>query len=88
MAAPGSGCSECSRKLIDSGIRDAELLQPRMDVQDIVGALAAIAFGDAKDPASRVSRLARDGRAFRALEAVNAGPAITYLARVRPEAET
>ncbi|WP_242345172.1 molybdopterin dinucleotide binding domain-containing protein [Anaeromyxobacter terrae] len=47
----------------------------------------AITFGDAKDPASRVSRLARDGRAFRALEAVNAGPAITYLARVRPEAE-
>jgi molybdopterin-containing oxidoreductase family iron-sulfur binding subunit len=47
----------------------------------------AIVFGDAKDPASRVSRLARDGRAFRALEAVNAGPAITYLARVRPEAE-
>ena len=47
----------------------------------------AIVFGDAKDPASRVSRLARDGRAFRALEAVNAEPAITYLARVRPEAE-
>ena len=44
----------------------------------------AIAFGDANDPASRVSRLARDGRAFRALEAVNAQPAITYLARVRP----
>lgn len=42
----------------------------------------AIVFGDANDPGSRVSRLARDGRAFRALEEVNAQPAITYLARV------
>jgi molybdopterin-containing oxidoreductase family iron-sulfur binding subunit len=47
----------------------------------------AIVFGDAQDPASRVSRLARDGRAFRALEEVNAQPAITYLARVREEGE-
>ncbi|WP_242394471.1 molybdopterin dinucleotide binding domain-containing protein [Anaeromyxobacter oryzisoli] len=43
----------------------------------------AIVFGDAKDPASRVSRLSRDGRAFRALEEVNARPAIAYLARVK-----
>jgi molybdopterin-containing oxidoreductase family iron-sulfur binding subunit len=45
----------------------------------------AILFGDANDPASRVSRLSRDGRAFRALEELNAQPAITYLARVRED---
>jgi anaerobic selenocysteine-containing dehydrogenase/Fe-S-cluster-containing dehydrogenase component len=48
----------------------------------------AIVFGDAMDPDSRVSQLARDGRAFRALEEVNAQPAITYLARVRERGET
>jgi len=41
----------------------------------------AITFGDANDPASRVSRLARDPRAFRALEALGTQPAVTYLAR-------
>jgi Fe-S-cluster-containing dehydrogenase component len=48
----------------------------------------AIAFGDANDPASVVSRAARDGRAFRALEEINTQPAITYLARVKEEGET
>ena len=43
----------------------------------------AIVFGDANDPASRVSQLARAPRAFRALEEVNTQPAITYLARVK-----
>jgi molybdopterin-containing oxidoreductase family iron-sulfur binding subunit len=61
---------------------------------DIVPACAqtcpaqAIVFGDAKDPASRVSRLSRDGRVFRALEEVNAQPAISYLARVREGGES
>jgi Fe-S-cluster-containing dehydrogenase component/anaerobic selenocysteine-containing dehydrogenase len=45
----------------------------------------AIVFGDANDPASRVSALARDGRAFRALEELNTGAAVTYLARVGGE---
>jgi anaerobic selenocysteine-containing dehydrogenase/Fe-S-cluster-containing dehydrogenase component len=60
---------------------------------DIVPACAqtcpaqAITFGDANDPASRVSRLARQGRAFGALEELNTQPAITYLARVRDEGE-
>ncbi|HEY6003236.1 MAG TPA: 4Fe-4S dicluster domain-containing protein, partial [Anaeromyxobacter sp.] len=45
----------------------------------------AITFGDANDPASRVSRLAGDRRAFCALEELNTKPAITYLARVREE---
>jgi anaerobic selenocysteine-containing dehydrogenase/Fe-S-cluster-containing dehydrogenase component len=45
----------------------------------------AITFGDANDPASRVSRLAREPRGFAALEEVNTRPAITYLARVREE---
>jgi molybdopterin-containing oxidoreductase family iron-sulfur binding subunit len=43
----------------------------------------AMVFGDANDPSSRVSRLAREPRGFRALEEVNAQPAITYLARVK-----
>ncbi len=46
----------------------------------------AIVFGDANDPASRVSALARDPRGFAALEELNTQPAITYLARVREEA--
>jgi anaerobic selenocysteine-containing dehydrogenase/Fe-S-cluster-containing dehydrogenase component len=45
----------------------------------------AITFGDANDPASRVSRLARGGRGFAVLEELNTRPAITYLARVREE---
>ena len=45
----------------------------------------AITFGDANDPASRVSQVARDRRAFRALEDLGTLPAITYLARVREE---
>jgi molybdopterin-containing oxidoreductase family iron-sulfur binding subunit len=42
----------------------------------------AIVFGDANDPASRVSQATRNPRGFRALEEVNTQPAITYLARV------
>jgi molybdopterin-containing oxidoreductase family iron-sulfur binding subunit len=43
----------------------------------------AIAFGDAKDPGSRVSRLARDPRGFAVLEDLGTRPAVTYLAPVR-----
>ncbi len=47
----------------------------------------AIVFGDALDPASRVHALRKDPRGYRALEDLNTGPAVTYLARVRePEA--
>jgi molybdopterin-containing oxidoreductase family iron-sulfur binding subunit len=45
----------------------------------------AITFGDANDPASRVSRLARGPRGFKALEELATQPAVTYLARVRAE---
>jgi Fe-S-cluster-containing dehydrogenase component len=45
----------------------------------------AIVFGDANDPASRVSRLGSDPRGFGALEELNTRPAVTYLARVREE---
>jgi molybdopterin-containing oxidoreductase family iron-sulfur binding subunit len=48
----------------------------------------AIVFGDAKDPASRVSRLARTPRGFHALEETNTQPAITYLARVKSGEES
>ncbi len=46
-------------------------------------AAQAIVFGDANDPASRVSQIARDRRAFQALEDLGTRPAITYLARTR-----
>jgi molybdopterin-containing oxidoreductase family iron-sulfur binding subunit len=45
----------------------------------------AITFGDANDPASRVSALARGPRAFRALEELGTEPAVTYLARAPRE---
>jgi molybdopterin-containing oxidoreductase family iron-sulfur binding subunit len=44
----------------------------------------AIVFGDLNDPESRVSRLSRDARRYRALEAVNTRPAVTYLKKVTP----
>jgi molybdopterin-containing oxidoreductase family iron-sulfur binding subunit len=47
----------------------------------------AIVFGDAQDPASRVSRLAKDPRGFAVLEALGTRPAITYLAAVRERGE-
>ena len=50
-------------------------------------AARAIVFGDANDPASRVSALARQPRGFRALEEVNTQPAVTYLARIRTKEE-
>jgi anaerobic selenocysteine-containing dehydrogenase/Fe-S-cluster-containing dehydrogenase component len=43
----------------------------------------AIAFGDLKDPASRVSRLAEDPRRHRVFEELNTRPAVTYLERIR-----
>ena len=52
-------------------------------------AAEAIVFGDANDPASRVSRLAAGPRGFQALEELATRPAVTYLARVRaPEDES
>jgi Fe-S-cluster-containing dehydrogenase component len=47
----------------------------------------AIVFGDANDRNSRVARLARDGRAFRVLEDLNVGPAVSYLKIVRDRTE-
>jgi molybdopterin-containing oxidoreductase family iron-sulfur binding subunit len=47
----------------------------------------AIVFGDLNDSKSRVARLARDGRAYRVLEDLNVGPAVSYLKIVRDRAE-
>ena len=44
----------------------------------------AITFGDLEDPASRVNRVRQDPRAYRLLEELNTGPAVTYLARGGP----
>jgi molybdopterin-containing oxidoreductase family iron-sulfur binding subunit len=41
----------------------------------------AITFGDLEDPASRVNRLKQDQRAYRLMEELGTGPAVTYLAR-------
>jgi molybdopterin-containing oxidoreductase family iron-sulfur binding subunit len=43
----------------------------------------AIAFGNLKDPMSRVSRLKQQPRNYAALEFLNTRPRLTYLARVR-----
>ncbi len=42
----------------------------------------AIVFGDAHDPASRVSRSKTDARGYRVFEMLNTRPGITYLERV------
>jgi molybdopterin-containing oxidoreductase family iron-sulfur binding subunit len=41
----------------------------------------AITFGDLEDPASRINRTRQDPRAYRLLEELDTGPAVTYLAR-------
>ena len=41
----------------------------------------AIVFGDLEDPASRINRVKQDPRAYRLLEELATGPAVTYLAR-------
>ncbi len=81
-------CTFCAQR-----IRAAEIAaeRERRPVRDgeVVTACAqtcptgAIVFGDAKDPASRVSALLQEGRGYRVLEDLNTGPAVTYLARVR-----
>ncbi|WNG49451.1 4Fe-4S dicluster domain-containing protein [Archangium minus] len=43
----------------------------------------AIHFGDINDPNSDVAKLAKSGRAYRLLEELNIGPAVTYLTKVR-----
>ncbi|WP_257455210.1 TAT-variant-translocated molybdopterin oxidoreductase [Archangium lipolyticum] len=43
----------------------------------------AIHFGDLNDPNSDVAKLAKSGRAYRLLEELNIGPAVTYLTKVR-----
>ena len=41
----------------------------------------AITFGDLEDPAARINRVRQDPRAYRLLEDLATGPAVTYLAR-------
>jgi molybdopterin-containing oxidoreductase family iron-sulfur binding subunit len=43
----------------------------------------AIHFGDINDPDSDVAKLAKSGRAYRLLEDINIGPAVTYLTKIR-----
>ncbi|AKJ01772.1 quinol:cytochrome c oxidoreductase iron-sulfur protein precursor [Archangium gephyra] len=43
----------------------------------------AIHFGDINDPNSDVAKLAKSGRAYRLLEEINIGPAVTYLTKIR-----
>jgi Fe-S-cluster-containing dehydrogenase component len=44
----------------------------------------AITFGDLEDPAARINRVRQDPRAYRLLEELDTGPAVTYLARGGP----
>ena len=41
----------------------------------------AFTFGDLEDPAARINRVRQDPRAYRLLEEIATGPAVTYLAR-------
>jgi molybdopterin-containing oxidoreductase family iron-sulfur binding subunit len=41
----------------------------------------AISFGDLEDPGARIGRVRQDERAYRLLEDLGTGPAVTYLAR-------
>jgi molybdopterin-containing oxidoreductase family iron-sulfur binding subunit len=41
----------------------------------------AFTFGDLEDPGSRINRVRQDPRAYRLLEDLGTGPAVTYLAR-------
>ncbi len=47
----------------------------------------AFVFGDAHDPASRVSRSKTDARGYSVLDMLNTKPGITYLERVFNEGE-
>jgi molybdopterin-containing oxidoreductase family iron-sulfur binding subunit len=47
----------------------------------------AIAFGNLRDPNSRVSQMSRSGRAYHVLSELNTRPAITYLKEVARESE-
>jgi molybdopterin-containing oxidoreductase family iron-sulfur binding subunit len=45
----------------------------------------AIAFGNLKDPASRVAQLSRSPRGYHVLEELGTRPAVTYLKKVTRE---
>jgi molybdopterin-containing oxidoreductase family iron-sulfur binding subunit len=83
-------CTFCVQRIRHTELKAREEGRPVSD-GEVVPACAqtcptrAIVFGDANDPASRVSTLSKDRRAFRALEELGTSPAITYLARVREE---
>jgi len=47
----------------------------------------AIAFGNMRDDASRVSKLAQQPRSYHALQVLNTRPGVTYLAKVRRSEE-
>ncbi|MEW6757349.1 MAG: Fe-S-cluster-containing hydrogenase [Acidobacteriota bacterium] len=47
----------------------------------------AIAFGDLKDPESRVSKMSKDGRGYKVLAELGVRPAVTYLADIRNPGE-
>ncbi len=84
-------CTFCVQRIRLAENRARDEGRPVRD-GDVVTACAqacpgrAIVFGDAKDPASRVSRLRSDPRGYAVLGELNTRPAITYLARVREPA--
>jgi molybdopterin-containing oxidoreductase family iron-sulfur binding subunit len=48
----------------------------------------AIVFGDLNDPQSRVSKMKTSPQAFRVLEVLNTLPAVSYMSKVRNQAES
>jgi Fe-S-cluster-containing dehydrogenase component len=79
-------CTFCVQRI---RYAENEAKNDRRNVQDgeMVPACAqtcparAIVFGDLEDPASRINRVKQDPRAYRLMEELNTGPAVTYLAR-------
>ncbi|HTT69115.1 MAG TPA: molybdopterin-dependent oxidoreductase [Gemmatimonadales bacterium] len=80
-------CTFCVQR-IRFAQNDAKVRKRDLADGDITPACAqtcpadAILFGDAHDPASRVSRRKTDARGYHALDMLNAKPGITYLERV------
>ena len=85
-------CTFCVQR-IRFAQNDAKVRKRELADGDVTPACAqtcpadAIVFGDAHDPASRVSRLKGDARGYHVFDLLNTRPGITYLERVIADGE-
>jgi anaerobic selenocysteine-containing dehydrogenase/Fe-S-cluster-containing dehydrogenase component len=80
-------CTFCVQRI--RGAQNTARLEDRpLADGDVITACAqacpsgAIAFGNVKDPASRINKVAADSRGYHVFEDLNVRPSVTYLARV------